>query len=232
MSDLEKLRQAVSDCEACPLHKTRTNVVFDRGPSTAPLMVIGEAPGEHEDAVGKAFVGPSGKYLNTLLAAGRVPIDGYYCANVLKCRPPKNRFPEDETSCAALCRGYLVRQIRLVKPIGVLLLGMQALRYVLLWNTSEEQRSLFPWINKQFRRKDLFGDVRFLVAYHPSYMMRSNIEEDEEAWIQAVSSLWTFIQCKLEKRPPAPMAFTDISSTSTMVRQGRNLFRNRGELQL
>ena len=163
----------------CRLHKERKNAVFDRGDPTAPLMIVGEAPGEDEDNTGVAFVGKAGKHLNTLLKAARVPLDQYYCANILKCRPQKNKFPEDGPE-PETCRGFLLKQIAEVKPKAVIITGKQALKYLLLWGTHEEPNPLHGWINKQYRRRDLFGEIRFLVCYHPSYLLRTEIEEDEE----------------------------------------------------
>jgi len=229
-SPLDKLRQVVATCQACRLHRGRTQAVFDRGNPHAPLMIVGEAPGEDEDRTGLAFVGKAGKHLNNLLQAARVPSDAYYASNVIKCRPEKNRFPEDGDE-PKTCRGYLVEQIKLVKPKAIIVTGKQALRFLLLWGTHEEYDPLHPWINKQFRRRDLFNDIRFLVCYHPSYLMRTEIEEDEEAWIQSVGELWTFVEHKLAKTPPAPMPFRDIRPAPVVPRMGRNLFgKNRGQI--
>ena len=233
---LDELRKTVEACQACRLHRDRKQAVFDRGNPRAPLMIVGEAPGEDEDATGLAFVGKAGKHLSNLLQAARVPQNKYYCANILKCRPRENKFPENKSSNEpakepATCRSYLLKQIEQVKPKAIIVTGKQALRYLLLWGTSEEWNPLHPWINKQYRRRDLFGDVRFLVCYHPSYLMRTEIEEDEEAWIQAVAQLWAFIEHKLAGTPPAPMAFTDIRPPPTVPRQGRNLFgKARGQI--
>jgi uracil-DNA glycosylase len=193
-------------------------------------MIVGEAPGEDEDKCGLAFVGKAGKHLSNLLQAARVPQDQVYMANVLKCRPDKNRFPEGGPE-PETCRKFLLKQIEHVKPKAIIITGQQALRYLLLWGTSEEWNPLHPWINKQYRRRDLFDDVRFLVCYHPSYLIRTEIEEDEEAWIQSVAQLWAFVEHKLAKTPPAPMSFVDIRPPPVVPRQGRNLFgKSRGKI--
>ena len=185
---LDKVRQLVEDCKACPLHRDRKQTVFDRGNPDAPLMIVGEAPGQEEDACGQAFVGKAGRLLSKLLNAARVPEDQVYLANVLKCRPANNRFPEGDPP--EKCRQYLLKQVQLVQPKAVLLCGKQALSYLLIHGTHEDPNPIFPWINKQYRRRDVFGDIRFLVCYHPSYLLRTGIEEDQEAWIQSVASLW------------------------------------------
>ena len=192
-------------------------------------MIVGEAPGQDEDASGLAFVGKAGQLLSRLLSASRVPEDEIYFANVLKCRPPKNRFPEEAGGPAETCREYLLKQIKVVNPVAVILTGKQALRYLLLHNTAEEPEPLHPWINRQFRRRDLFGETRFLVCYHPSYLLRTEIEEDQEGWVQSVAQLWTYVQHKRTGTPPAPMPFDDIRPVPSQPRMGRNLFgKDRG----
>jgi DNA polymerase len=219
----------VSTCKACPLYKDRTQTVFDRGNPKASLMIVGEAPGQEEDACGQAFVGKAGRLLTNLLAASRVPRNAIYLANVLKCRPPRNRFPEGDE--AETCRGYLLKQVQLVKPKAILITGLQALKYLLLHGTHEDPNPIYPWINKQYRRRDVFDDIRFLVCYHPSYLLRTDIEEDQEAWIQAVAQLWSYVSHKLDKTPPAPMPFRDIRPAPTPPRMGRNLFgQDRGRI--
>lgn len=190
-------------------------------------MIVGEAPGEDEDKTGLAFVGKAGKHMTRLLNAARVPDDQYYAVNVLKCKPKRNRFPEGGE--ATICRGFLVKQIEHVQPKAILITGKQALKYLLLWGTHEEPDPIFPWINQMFRRRDLYGEIIFLVGYHPSYLMRSKIEEDEEAWVQSVAQLWSYVEHKVAGTPPAPIAFTDLRAAPTVPRMGRNLFaKNRG----
>ena len=197
-------------------------MVFDRGNPRATLMIVGEAPGNEEDQTGLAFVGKAGRHLNRLLAAARVPEDAYYSTNVIKCKPEKNRFPGGNE--AELCRRFLVKQLELVQPKAVIIAGIQALKYLLLWGTHEEPDPIFPWLNKMYRRRDLYGETIFLVAYHPSYLLRTEIEEDEEAWIQAVAQLWAYVEHKVAGTPPAPIAFEDIRPAPIVPRMGRNLF--------
>jgi uracil-DNA glycosylase len=117
-----ELKQAVSSCTQCSLHKTRTQTVFGVGDENADWMLIGEAPGAEEDRLGDPFVGQAGRLLDNMLAA----IDlhrskNVYIANVLKCRPPANRNPEPEE--VAKCSPHLLKQIELVKPKLILAMG-------------------------------------------------------------------------------------------------------------
>jgi DNA polymerase len=197
--------------------------VFGRGWDEAPLLIVGEAPGRDEDAIGLPFVGRAGRLLTQLLEAAHVPEDQVFLANVLKCRPPDNKFPAGEEE-PEICRNYLLKQIEIIKPKAIVLTGKQALRYVLLHGTHENYEPLAPWVNKQCRRRDLFGDIRFLICYHPSYMLRSGIEEDQEAWVQAVAQLWTYVNHKLAGTAPAPTPYKEIRPAPQPPRMGRNLF--------
>ncbi len=112
---------ATRGCVRCPLAETRTQVVFGSGNPDAGLMLVGEAPGFHEDQTGSPFAGKSGELVERLLATIGLGRDDVYLANVLKCRPPQNRDP-DEAEIAA-CEPHLFRQVELVAPRVVATLG-------------------------------------------------------------------------------------------------------------
>ena len=112
--DLVALYREAAACERCPLHATRTNVVFGAGNADADLMFVGEAPGQQEDLQGLPFVGRAGKLLDQLLEEVGLARDQVFIANVLKSRPPGNRDPQPEEIAA--CRPYLDRQIELIEP--------------------------------------------------------------------------------------------------------------------
>jgi uracil-DNA glycosylase len=119
--ELVALYREVQGCQRCPLHATRTNVVFGSGNADADLMFVGEAPGFHEDQQGKPFVGAAGKLLDKLLAEIGMQREDVFIANVLKSRPPGNRDPEfDEIEA---CKPYLMRQIELIQPLVICTLG-------------------------------------------------------------------------------------------------------------
>jgi uracil-DNA glycosylase family 4 len=222
-SPLDELRKVVATCTSCSLHDGRCMTVFGSGPPDAPLMLVGEAPGADEDRSGLPFVGRAGRLLSQLLEAARVPEDRIYKCNIIKCQPPKNKFPAGGKE-PEICRGYLLKQIEEIKPKAIILTGKQALRYLLLHGTTEQWEPLIPWINKQYRRRQDYGDTRFLIVYHPSYLMRSNNEEDQEAWVQAVAQLWAYVEHKLAGTAPAPTVFKEIRVPPTPPRMGRNLF--------
>lgn len=119
------LQETVLNCRGCKLCETRTNVVFGTGCTTAPVMFIGEGPGENEDLQGEPFVGRGGQMLDKLLL--HVDLSrksNVYITNMVKCRPPKNRDPEKDEVDA--CIGYLRQQVRLLRPKIIVCLGRVA----------------------------------------------------------------------------------------------------------
>jgi uracil-DNA glycosylase len=119
--ELVQLYREVQNCRRCPLHATRTQVVFGAGNADADLMFVGEAPGFHEDQQGIPFVGAAGKLLDKLLAEIGLQRGDVFIANVLKSRPPGNRDPQLEEIEA--CKPYLTRQIELIEPRVICTLG-------------------------------------------------------------------------------------------------------------
>ena len=170
-----ELKQAVSGCTRCGLHKTRTQTVFGVGDENADWMLIGEAPGAEEDRLGDPFVGQAGRLLDSMLAA----IDlhrtrNVYIANVLKCRPPGNRNPQPEE--VAECSPHLLKQIEFVQPRLILAMGRFAAQTLL--NTDASIASLR---GKVYR----YAGVALIVTYHPAYLLR-NLPDKAKAWADLV----------------------------------------------
>jgi uracil-DNA glycosylase family 4 len=118
---LKVLYHEARGCVRCPLHQTRTQVVFGNGHANADLMFVGEAPGANEDRMGLPFVGAAGKLLDKLLGEIGLTRDDVFVANTLKCRPPDNRDPHPNEIDA--CRSYLEKQIELIEPTVICTLG-------------------------------------------------------------------------------------------------------------
>lgn len=116
----EDLEKSIVNCNKCKLCKTRQNIVFGTGNKNARLMFIGEGPGADEDRQGEPFVGKAGKLMNMAFEAIGLKREDVYIANVVKCRPPANRNPEDDEAFA--CLDYLRNQVILVKPEIIVLL--------------------------------------------------------------------------------------------------------------
>jgi DNA polymerase len=121
---LEKIAAEVRGCPLCKLARTRKNAVPGEGQLAAKVMFIGEAPGRSEDDKGRPFVGAAGRILDDLLQKAGIERSQVFITNVVKCRPPNNRVPEEDE--AAACRPYLDRQIALIKPKVICILGRTA----------------------------------------------------------------------------------------------------------
>lgn len=166
------LEAAVATCKLCELHKTRTQTVFGTGHQQARCLIIGEAPGAEEDRQGLPFVGKSGQLLTHMLASIQIAREDIYIANILKCRPPNNRDPKPEEATA--CRGYLERQIALIQPALILVVGRIAAHNLLQTTTplGRLRGSVHTVPN---------STVPVLVTYHPAYLLRQPTEK-RRAW--------------------------------------------------
>lgn len=175
MLDLSALRERVIECTACGLCRGRRQAVFGMGAEQARWLVVGEAPGEQEDRQGLPFVGRSGQLLDAMLAAvGMSRERDVYIANVIKCRPPGNRNPKPEEIAA--CRPYLLRQIALLKPERILVLGRFAAQTLL-----ETDAAIGSLRGRVHTLKTADGDIPMVVSYHPAYLLRSPGEK-ARAW--------------------------------------------------
>jgi len=159
---LAQLEKRVRKCKRCPLHKTRTNVVFGRGSGKTRLVFIGEAPGRDEDIQGKPFVGRAGQLLTRIIEAIHLDRDDVYITNVIKCRPEGNRDPLPQE--IELCSTYLTEQIEILRPKVICALGRfaaQALSGLKLPVAGYRNESLF------------YRGTRVIATYHPAACLRN-----------------------------------------------------------
>ncbi|UDG82647.1 uracil-DNA glycosylase [Candidatus Vallotia cooleyia] len=171
MLDWKALKARVTSCTLCSLCKQRTNTVFGVGDEAADWMLVGEAPGENEDKQGEPFVGPAGQLLNNMLLALQLQRgDNVYIANVLKCRPPKNRNPKPDE--VMRCELYLQRQVALVRPVVIIALGCFAAQSLLKMNAN---------ISFFRGRVHEYVGIPVVVTYHPAYLLRS-LDDKHKAW--------------------------------------------------
>jgi len=175
----DELAAEAAHCRACPLGETRRQAVFGVGYRHAEWMLVGEAPGAEEDARGEPFVGQAGKLLDNMLAsiglsrAGETP-QSVFIANVLKCRPPNNRNPEPAE--VARCEPFLRRQVELVNPKLVLVMGRFAAQSLLGTDAS------IASLRGQVHHIDVAGRrVPVVVTYHPAYLLR-NLADKAKSW--------------------------------------------------
>lgn len=168
---LETIRQEVAGCGKCShLAETRTQTVFGVGNPAPRLCFVGEAPGADEDAQGEPFVGRAGQLLTKIIEACTLKRDDVYILNVLKCRPPGNRTPEPAE--VANCRGYLDRQLEILRPEYICCLGATA-GQTLLGSTQT-----IGMLRKRFHE---YRGIPVLCTYHPSYLLR-NPAAKREVW--------------------------------------------------
>ena len=161
MLTLEEIKNKCNECRQCSLCKTRTNIVFGKGNEHANLLFVGEAPGEQEDLSGIPFVGRAGKLLDDFLFAVGIPKNEVYIANILKCRPPKNRdpLPDEEDACIVFLRD----QVRAINPKLIVCLGrISAMRLIKPdYKITLEHGT---WVQK--------GNFLMTAVYHPAALLR------------------------------------------------------------
>ncbi len=168
--DVVVMAERLADCRRCRLCQGRTHVVFGVGDPKARVVFIGEAPGAEEDRLGEPFVGRAGQLLNEMLRAIRLRRGQVYIANVLKCRPPGNRDPQDDETAA--CLPFLRRQIELISPAVIVTLGRVAARH-LLGTTAPISSYRGRWTTWQ--------GTPVLPTFHPAYLLR-NPAAKAQAW--------------------------------------------------
>lgn len=165
---LDELKKACFECEKCSLCKTRTNCVFGVGNENADIMFVGEAPGEQEDLSGAPFVGRAGQLLDKFLYAVDIKREDTYIANILKCRPPKNRdpLPEEEDACI----DYLRQQVAVIDPKIIVCLGrISAMR--LIKPDFKITKEHGTWFKK--------GNILMTAVYHPAALLRDPRKKED-----------------------------------------------------
>jgi len=167
---LPKIREDLGECTRCKLHTTRHKIVFGDGNPKAQLVFVGEGPGADEDAQGLPFVGRAGKLLTQMIEAMGLQRKDVYICNVVKCRPPENRQPEEDE--VTTCSPFLLRQIDTIAPKVIVCLGATAAKTLLQTNRGISQ----------FRGEWLeFRGRKLLATYHPAYLLR-NPPAKSEVW--------------------------------------------------
>lgn len=169
----QELEESIKGCKKCKLCTNRTNIVFGTGNKEADIMFIGEGPGADEDMQGEPFVGKAGKLMNMAFEALGIDRKEVYIANIVKCRPPGNRNPEQDEVVA--CLDYLRNQVMLVKPKIIVLLGSVALKNI-LGQEYGITASRGHWIEKR--------GISYMPTWHPAALLR-----DESKKIDFINDL-------------------------------------------
>ena len=164
----EELEKSIIGCEKCKLCKGRKNIVFGVGNKNAKIMFIGEGPGADEDSQGEPFVGKAGQLMDKAFIGLGIKREEVYIANIIKCRPPQNRDPEQDEIKA--CIDYLRNQVMLVKPKIIVLLGRIAMNSIL----GEEYKitaSRGKWVEKK--------GIEYMPTWHPAALLRDETKKIE-----------------------------------------------------
>jgi DNA polymerase len=167
---LLRIREDLGECTRCKLHKHRHAIVFGDGNPKAELVFVGEGPGADEDAQGLPFVGRAGKLLTQMIEAMGLQRKDVYICNVVKCRPPENRTPEDDE--ISTCSPFLLRQLEVITPKVIVCLGAVAAKTLLQTNRGISHFR-GEWLD--YRRSKL------MATYHPAYLLR-NPNAKGEVW--------------------------------------------------
>ena len=167
---LLKTREDLGECTRCKLHSTRHKIVFGDGNPKAELVFVGEGPGADEDAQGLPFVGRAGKLLTQMIEAMGLRREDVYIANIVKCRPPENRQPQEDE--VATCMPFLVRQLGAIEPKVIVCLGSTAAQSLL-----GTKKSISAFRGQWFD----FHGAKLISTYHPAYLLR-NPNAKPEVW--------------------------------------------------
>lgn len=164
----EDLEKSILECKKCRLCTNRTNIVFGQGNKKARLMFIGEGPGADEDKQGIPFVGKAGQLMNNAFQALKINREDVYIANIVKCRPPSNRVPEDDE--VQTCLNYLRNQVILIKPKIIVLLGSTALKNILgkEYGITAVRGN---WMEK--------NSIKYMPTWHPAALLRDENKKIE-----------------------------------------------------
>ena len=169
-ASLDQIKAELQDCRRCELAQGRQTVVFGEGNPKAALLFVGEGPGEEEDKQGRPFVGLAGQLLDRIIAAMGMKREDTYIANVVKCRPPKNRVPKPDE--VAACTPFLERQIEAIRPKVICALGASSAQHLL--------RTEVPVSVLRGKFHDYQG-IPVMVTYHPAYLLR-NPSAKKQVW--------------------------------------------------
>jgi uracil-DNA glycosylase len=166
----EQIHQDIGDCTRCPLHQERTHVVHTEGNRKARLMFVGEAPGADEDAQARPFVGRAGQLLTKIIEAIGMKREDVLIGNVNRCRPPQNRAPMPDE--VAACKPFLLREIAVVQPKVIVVLGNTATKNLL------DTREGITRLRGNFQD---YKGIRVMPTFHPAYLLRDPSKK-RETW--------------------------------------------------
>jgi uracil-DNA glycosylase family 4 len=185
---LERIREDLGECTRCRLHQQRNKIVFGDGSPRAELVFVGEGPGHDEDVQGLPFVGRAGKLLTEMIEAMGLRRADVYICNVVKCRPPDNRRPEDDE--VATCSPFLYRQLDAIRPKAIVCLGATAAQSLL-----KTKESVSKYRGNWFD----YRGTKLMLTYHPAYLLR-NPNAKGDVW-KDLQKVMAFLGLKGKRAP-------------------------------
>ena len=184
---LSEAKSEAMKCTNCVLCKGRTNVVFSDGPENSKIMIIGEGPGENEDLQGLPFVGRAGQLLDKIfLSVNLNRREHLYICNIVKCRPPNNRAPQEDEAKA--CSEYLEAQIKYIDPKIIILAGAVAVKGILKTKDAKITKIRGQWIES---KDPLLANRKVMPIFHPSYLLRHEWNKNPDS---PKAMMWKDIQ--------------------------------------
>jgi DNA polymerase len=169
-ADISSLKRDMGECTRCKLSKNRTKIVLGEGSLNAELVFVGEAPGRDEDKTGRPFVGRAGQLLTKIISAMGMERGDVYIMNIVKCRPPENRNPQDDE--ISTCEPFMLRQLEIIKPGIICTLGT--------FSTQALLRTKEPISGLRGKFFDYHG-IKLMPTYHPAFLLR-NSNKKKEVW--------------------------------------------------
>lgn len=212
--EFRDLERSIESCRRCDLRDCSKQRVPGVGSLNASIVIIGEAPGFQENKAGVPFVGKSGKRLDEWLALAELDRNDVFITNVLKCAPivdvetehgwkQRLKFPED-TDEPERCMYWLRQQLKLIQPRAVIITGKKALHYVLCDGSTAMADPFNSWVGKVCRRRDLYGETRFGISWHPAFILRNRNPYDEQACVDVFRAIREYVVAR-ENGQPAPV---------------------------
>lgn len=196
---LKSIIGEVKNCELCRLYLSRRKTVPGEGNPKSDLLFIGEGPGKNEDLEGRPFVGPAGKFLEEMLKSINLTRQDVFIANVIKCRPPMNRDPEEDE--IKICRDYLFRQIKIIKPKLIATLGRFSLRLFIPEGSISSIHGRLKRISFRDPKHSLYdlGPIYLLPLYHPAAALyRGSMREVEMADFKNIIKILRMLEGKIK----------------------------------
>lgn len=217
---LRTLSLDIKSCKKCPLCHKRDQVSLSRGNPYSPLMIIGDIPREADHKSGEILKGRAGKKIDKLLTDAGIKPDNVFYSSLLRCFPGRmGHFPKGDWP--GRCFNFLHSEIKIVQPLIVILAGPEALTWTLLRGSGEKAEPLIEWIGPTIRRRDVYGETRFMVIQHPSTMIHGASLHDETQTIRVFETAKKYIVSRQNNEITPDISVIDIKKKIVIDKHGQ-----------